>query len=302
MRCGWVCSGNMVTRKWYSTATHPFIYYVNGSFLEADKAFVHIRDLGILRGYGCFDYFRTYNGKPFNLIQNVHRLRNSCKIIDLDFPWSDDGISSIILQTLQRNEGKNELEKGIRVVVSGGIATNNINPDGEPTLAVLVENVPAPPEICYTHGAKVVTVKMGRLYPTSKTTNYIPAIIAQKQALKLGGVEAVYVSNNFVQEGTTSNIFAFYGNTLATPDGDILQGRTRAELIAVAKNQFDLQLRPISYENLLEADEVFLTSATKRVLPIVDVDGKSIGDGKVGKNTKALMKMFDEVCYKACPL
>jgi len=291
------------SRKCFSTTgaptqTKPFIYYVNGQFSEADKSSVNVRDLAILRVYGCFDYLRTYNGKPFHLLRNVQRLRNSCKIIELDFPWTDQELSDIILQTLDRNRDNGFPEKGIRVVVSGGVSSNNIIPDGKPTLAVMIEAPSNAPENLYFDGAKVVTIVMGRLFPTAKTINYIPAIIAQKKSKKAGGIEAIYVNEGYVQEGTTSNIFAFFGDKLVTPSGEILLGLTRAAVIEVAKGKFEVEICPLRYEQLLKADEVFITSANRRVLPVVDVDGKSIGNGKPGKNTKVLMKMFDEVCYK----
>jgi len=272
------------------------IYHVNGTYQESQKTTLSVRDMAITRGFGCFDFLRTYNGQPITLQRNVQRLRNSCNIISLTFPWSDQEISSIILETLGRNQHINS-EKGIRIIVSGGLSSN-ILPEGSSSLVVIVEPLKPLPQENYDLGAKIITVEMSRVFPIAKTTNYITAVVAQKKAISEGGVEAVYVSSGLVKEGTTSNIFAFFGDTLVTPpDGDILPGITRATIAEEARKKFKVEFRQIPKEKLYEANEVFLSSTIKRILPIVDIDGRKIGTGKPGKNTKIIMEMFDIICY-----
>jgi len=278
-------------------ANSTYVYYVNGTYQEVEQSSLNVRDLSILRGFGCFDYFRTYNDQPITIHRNVKRLRSSCNLISLPFPWTDQEVTNIILETLRRNQHITS-EKGIRIVVSGGISSSNVIPEGSSSLVVMVE----PPLIIdkekYINGAKVITVEMSRIYPTAKTINYITAVIAQKKAKSEGAIEAIYVSSGMIQEATTSNIFAFFGDTLVTPpDGDILPGITRELVVEEARKKFKVEFRQIPKEKLYEADEIFITSSNKRVLPIVDVDGRKIGTGKPGNNTKIIMQMFDNICY-----
>lgn len=279
------------------------VYYVNGRFVPVNEAFVSVRDLGILRGYGCFDYFRTYNGVPVTLTRNIQRLRNSCTIIGLELPWSDSELASIINQTLERNRSPSNTEYDVRVVATGGTSSSNIIPDGKPTLVVMVQPLKPLPTELVSRGCKVITVELPRLFPNAKTTNYIPAIIAQKRALKENALEAIYLLNNNVQEGTTSNVFMFFGNTLVTtPQQDILPGITRDIVIQLAKKNFSIEVRSVSKQEFLKADEVFLTAANKRIVPVVKVDDTTIGQGIPGRNTRVLMNLFDEFCFSNAKL
>lgn len=278
------------------------IYYVNGEYVPANKAVVSVRDLGILRGFGCFDYFRTYNGQPMTIQKNISRLRNSCSTIQLDLPWTDDQLRDIITETLRRNQGTSPIgEYDVRIVVSGGVSASNIIPEGKPTLVVMVGALKPVNPGPYVNGAKIITVDMARLFPKAKTTNYVSAIMAQKLAAQQGAIEAVYLHNNHVQEGTTSNIFAFFGNTLVTPSGDILPGITRELILQLAKTKFVVEVRPIHRSELLQADEVFVSAANKRVIPIVTVDDRTIANGKPGPNTRVIMQLFDAECKVQSP-
>src|SRR5262245_12790903 len=127
------------------------IFYINGHYIPEDQAVLPVRDLSILRGYGAFDYLRTYGGQPYRLEANLARLRKSCEILELPLPWSDAELTEIIQETLRRNAGTAE-EFSIRLVVTGGVSSSNILPDAEPTLAVLVQPMKEFPEDYYKKG------------------------------------------------------------------------------------------------------------------------------------------------------
>jgi branched-chain amino acid aminotransferase len=277
------------------------IFYINGNYVPEDQAVLPVRDLSILRGYGAFDYLRTYGGQPYRLEANLARLRKSCEILELPLIWSDEELTALILETLRRNAGTAE-EFSIRLVVTGGISTNNILPDGKPSLAVLVQPVKDFPAESYEKGIKIISVELHRLFPDAKSTLYTPAILAQKRAKEQGALEALYTdAAGNVLEATTSNIFAFFGNTLVTPpleDGTILPGVTRMTILELAQDYFTVEIRPLSYAELLKADEAFLTSANKEVMPVVQVDEHQIGDGQVGEGSKQLLSAFRERVYK----
>ncbi|MEM6529888.1 MAG: aminotransferase class IV [Chloroflexota bacterium] len=269
------------------------IYYVNGDYVAAEGAHIPVTDLAILRGYGVFDFFRTYGGQPIQLERNIQRLRNSANVIELDVPWSDDEIADVVMETVRRNGFD---EANIRIIVTGGDSPDFITPQDEPRLLVYVEPLKALPDWWYTSGVKVVTVKEERQMPLAKSLNYIQAIVAQKRARKAGAVEALYVDReDNVREGTTTNAFAFYGDdTVVTPNVDILPGITRGRVLEVLSRRYRVVERALPYEEVLRADEMVITAANKQVVPVVQLDGHVFGDGTVGPHSKQLMDDFRE--------
>jgi len=278
------------------------IFYVNGNYVDEADAVIHVRDLSVLRGYGAFDYLRTYGQHPFRMDKNLARLRRSCEILELHYPWTDEELAEIVLETLHRNvETGDSDEYSIRLVVTGGISSSNITPDGAPTLIVLVQPFTPPPAEWYDNGAKIITVELNRLFPDAKSTLYTPAILAQRRAREQGGIEALYKDDEGnILEATTSNIFAFFGNTLVTPPTahNILPGITRMTTLEIAAGHFDVQERILSYQELIDADETFLSSANKEVMPIVQIDEHTIGNGRPGEGTQQLMALFKELTQK----
>jgi branched-chain amino acid aminotransferase len=276
------------------------VFYINGEYVTEDAATLNVRDLSILRGYGAFDFLRTYGGQPFRLDKNIERLRCSCELLELEVPWSNDEIHTIVLETLRLNQHESD-EFNIRLIVTGGVSSDNITPDGEPSLIVLIQPAKLPPATWYENGVKVITVHSDRILPASKSIMYTPAIVAQKQARKVGGVEALYKdARDNVLEGTTVNVFAIVGNTLITPpaDGRILPGITRMTILDLAREHYTIEERDLPYSELLVADEVFITAANKQVVPVVTVDDHTIADGKVGEGTQHIMALFAELTAK----
>lgn len=278
------------------------IFYVNGAYVPDDQAMLSVRDLSVLRGYGAFDYLRTYGTQPFRLDKNLARLRRSCEILELDYPWADNELTDIVLETLNRNIALEDSDEySIRLVVTGGISSSNITPDGEPSLIVLVQPFSPLADEYYTKGSKIITVDLSRLYPDAKSTLYTPAILGQRRAREQGAIEALYKDDEgHILEATTSNLFAFFGNTLVTPPtaDQILPGITRMTTLEIAEEHFTVEERALSYDELLAADEVFITSANKEVCPIVQVDDTTIGDGTVGEGTQQLMALFHTLTRK----
>jgi len=268
------------------------IYYIDGSFVPSDKAVIPVDDLAVLRGFGVFDLVRTYGGKPFFLKEHIERLRHSATEIGLHFPWSTEKLLAIVLETLRRNSQK---ESNIRMVVTGGSSPDFMTPQNNPRLLVLVSPIPVLPETWYSKGVKIITRITERFKPGIKSINYIPATVVLKEARQHGAVEAVYLDRQgFVLEGTTSNIFAFKGEKLITPGRDILAGITRQVVLDAAGEIFSIDIRDISREELLSSDELFITGTNKGVVPVIQVDKTTIGNGKPGPLTRRLIKKLAE--------
>ncbi len=273
------------------------IYYISGEYVSADEAVLPATDLSVLRGFGAFDYLRTYNGQPFRLRSNIERLRRSSALIGLEYEWSDDEIYDIVLETLARNDHD---DSNIRLVVTGGISPDNITPGGEPRLMVMVTPVKPLPQTWYTDGIKVVTYAMERYIPGAKSTNYIPAIMAQRYARERNAIEALYMDRyGNVTEGSTTNVFAFYGDTMVTPAIDLLPGITRGVILELTQPVYHVEIRNLPLQELLRADEVMITASNKRVVPVVQVNDTEIGNGQVGEHVQHVMQLFDAETYKS---
>jgi branched-chain amino acid aminotransferase len=266
------------------------IFYIDGEFVRSDDAAIPAGDLAVLRGYGVFDFMRTYGGKPFHLDAHLRRLERSAQLIDLPLPLPLETIRQITLETLARN---NYPESNVRIVVTGGTTDDNITPNGGARLLVMVTPLKPLPEAWYRDGIKVITTRADRYLPEAKTLNYIPAILALKQARQQGAVDALYVnSQGHVLEGTTTNVFAFLGDRLITPGSGVLWGITRQTVLELASDRFQVEVGTLPLVDLLRADEVFVSSSNKEVCPVRQVDDHLIGAGVPGPRTQFLMEQF----------
>lgn len=268
------------------------IYYVNGKFVPASQGSLPLHDLAIVRGYGVFDVLRTYNRVMFRLRDHVLRLQNSAQSIGIRMPWSVEQIEDLVRQTHDRNSFDNA---AIRIVVTGGVSSDLMTPDGTPGLVIMLSPVKSPSTEEYSRGCKVKTVVMARERPTVKSLNYIGAIKAVEEVKKEGAVEAVYrTADGEVTEGTRANFFIFIGRKLITPREGVLLGITRKAVLELARDEFEVFEEPVRYDELRKADEAFLTSTTKEILPVTRVDDITIGTGKPGPNTLRLLALFRE--------
>lgn len=270
------------------------VYYVKGEYVDAASATLPVGDLGIVRGYGVFDLGRTYGRTPFRLREHIARLQRSAAQIDLALPWSAEELEAIALETLARNPEIHDA--AIRIVVTGGESASYLMPEEKPSLFVMVTPLNLPSQAIFDSGANLITVQGDRFLPTVKSINYIGAIVALKRAKQAGAVEALYVSaDGSITECTTSNFFAFKGDTLITPEKGVLDGITRAAALEVADDLYRIEYRNLRYDELAEVDEAFITSTTKEILPIVRVDEIVIGDGVPGARTQRLMAMLHKL-------
>ncbi len=267
------------------------IYYVDGQFVEEDKAVISVKDITVLRGFGVFDFLITYNKRPFRLMQHVERLQNSASHIGLEIKMSSGEICTITEETVQRNIHHNE--SNIRLVYTGGIAADGVTPEGNGHLMVMVTPKHELPDWWYTNGVKIITVDMERFIPGAKSTNYLSAVYALGLARQQNAVESIYVDReNRLLEGTTTNIFLIQGNKMITSEKDILPGVTRSVMLELAESQFEVEIRDIDKDELSNAEEVFITASNKEVVPVVTIDNLTIGDGKPGPKTRQMMQLF----------
>jgi branched-chain amino acid aminotransferase len=267
-------------------------YYINNEFVSAESATITVNDMGLLRGYGVFDFMRTYGGKPFYLDGHVKRLVRSATLIGLTVPWSEQEIIDITMETLGRNDHK---ESNVRIVITGGVSPDSITPQGNSQLMVMITPLHGLPPAWYTEGVKVITTHVERFMPDAKTTNYIPGILALENARKQDAVESIYVDRHGnLLEGTTTNFYAFIDNKLVTPATGMLPGITRKVILELADGVFDVEMRDIKKDEIRLMDEAFLSASNKEIVPVTEIDCVTIGDGKPGKQTQKLRELFNE--------
>lgn len=266
---------------------HRFCYY-NGKIVPTNSVGIPLNDVGILRGYGVFDYLRTYGREPFLFREHYRRFVNSAKMLGLEVPLSEQEMRKVIEMLLRKNKAR---DCAVRMVLTGGVSPNGTD-YADPNCYILTEDLKAIPAVLCEKGAKLITHEHDRQFKEAKTTNYLTYLRLQKKVAHAGAVEVLYLFDGKVRECATSNFFIFRGDTLVTPQKDVLMGMTRNCVVALAKNDYKVQERDITLQEMRRADEAFITATNKEIIPIVRIDGKKVGTGKVGARTRALMDSF----------
>jgi len=264
-------------------------YFFQNKIREAKEVRLDPNDLGFLRGYGVFDFLRTFNKKPFLLKEHLQRFKNSSKLLNIPLPKSLKELASIIGKLLLKNNFK---ETTIRLVLTGGIGKDSLTPQEKPTLIIFAEPLHSFPAEYYRKGIKLITLEHQRENPSAKTLNY-SCLLQKKPKMNLARAqEVLYTKDGHVLECSTSNIFLFKNNTLITPKDNILIGTTRNLVLKLAKKEFKTKERKIKIKEIREADEIFITATIKEIMPVVKINNFRIGNGRVGQNTKALTKLL----------
>ena len=280
------------------------IVNVNGRIADAEHAVVSVFDHGFLYGEGVYETLRTYNGQPFLFDRHMRRLRNSAGMMSLNVPVPDAELERRFLETMRAaGLGENGEEAYIRLLVTRGVGDLSYDPAAcaEPTFVVIVKKQVDLPPAAYEEGVPVViatTVRNhpGTVSPMIKSNNLLNNALAGQEAIRKGAFEAVM--RNFrgdLAELTTSNLFVVEDGAALTPplESGLLPGITRAFLFEIgAAEGIPVREQILRDEDLFGADESFLTSTTREIVPIVSVDGRRIGDGSPGRVTRGLLSAF----------
>ncbi len=272
-------------------------WYIDGRWVHPDDATISINDIAVLRGYSVFESLRTYHRRPFHLNEHLTRLYRSAVLIEMTIPLSSAQIADVIREIIARNVYRHA---SIRLLVTGGVSQDGILPSGIPTLVVMITQLGERDMERFARGCKLITTQLQRTSPEAKTANYIAAVRALKEAVRRDAEDALFVNERrHVLEATRSNFFIFRGDTLITPRKGILIGITRNVVLELARGRFAVEERPIMLEELALADEAFITSSSKEITPVVQIDDLVIGDGKPGLRTYELEQCFIEMVEQA---
>jgi branched-chain amino acid aminotransferase len=277
---------------------------VNGQISAERDAVISVFDHGFLYGEGIYETLRTYNGRLFLYDRHMRRMRNSGRLIDLALPFTDDELAAHIRDTITAAK-LDHAEAYVRVLVTRGIGelTYDLKATPKPSWVIIVKPLVPPAAEVYDRGVKVVLVDVVRNHPQSlnpmiKSNNLMNSALAAQQAQKRGGFEAVMRNyRGELTECTQSNLFIVKNGVAFTPplESGLLPGITREFVFELGRDAgIDVREQVLRDDDLFGADEAFLTSTTREVLPIVTVDERTVGNGSPGPVTLKLLKAFRE--------
>lgn len=277
---------------------------VNGRVYDKEHAVIPVFDHGFLYGEGIYETLRTYHGQPFLFDRHMRRLRASASMIHLDVPISDAEIAARFRTTMEAaGLGRDGHEAYLRILVTRGVGELTYDPAACPVPSVVIiakPHVDAPPE-AYDQGVTVALVDIVRNHPGSvnpiiKSNNLLNNAMAMQQAYRRGAFEGVMRNyRGELTECTTANLFVVRGGAALTPpmNAGLLGGLTREFVFEVGKDVgIEVREAVLRDEDLFTADEAFLTSTTREIVPIVRVDERIIGAGRPGPVTRSLLDGF----------
>ena len=276
---------------------------VNGRMFDQEHATVSVFDHGFLYGEGVYETLRTYNGQPFLFDRHMRRLRRSAEMLALNIPLTNEQIQTRFTETMAAAALRGEAY--IRILVTRGVGELTYDPAAcpDPSIVVIVKPHVMPPAEAFTRGVRVSLVPVMRNHPSSvnpliKSNNLLNNALAMQHAVRQGAFEGVMRNyRGELAELTQSNLFVVKRGVALTPpvEAGLLPGITREFLFEVgAEHGIAVQESVLRDEDLIGADEAFLTSTTRELVPIVEVDGRLIGSGAPGPVTQALLQRFRE--------
>ena len=261
--------------------------YHQGEIIPLENAFLHISDLSVQRGYGIFDFFKLQQGVPLFLDDYLHRFYESARLMHLPVPLTAAELKNVLYQLFAKNQLP---DSGVKMILTGGYS-----PDGYqlavPNLIITQHPLTLPSADQAQQGIKIITHSYIRDLAAAKTINYSTGIRLQQQIREQGADDVLYHQNGVITEFPRSNFFIVTpDNRVLTPAQDVLKGITRKNVLAVASKKYRAAEGIVTLADIAQAKEAFTTSTTKRILPIVQVDGHLIGDGKPGAVTLDLLQ------------
>lgn len=277
--------------------------YIDGEMCDEADAKVSVFDHGLLYGDGVFEGIRFYNGRVFRMEEHMERLWESAHSICIDIPMSRRELDKALLETIRQND----LRDGyVRLIVTRGVGNLGLNPIQckRPSIIIIASTIALYPEEVYRRGLTVVTVATRRMGPATlnpaiKSLNYLNNVLARIEANLANADEALMLNDaGNVAECTADNVFIVKRGQIMTPPitAGALRGITRSVVFDIAKELGIKITEPdLTRHDLYIADEAFLTGTAAEVIPMVRVDGRTIGNGEPGAITTRTIARFREL-------
>ncbi len=274
--------------------------YLDGQLVDKADAKISVFDHGLLYGDGIFEGIRLYEGNIFRLEEHLERFEFSAKALMMDMPWSREEISKAVCDSCRANGLKDGY---IRLIATRGIGDLGLSPWScpKPSLIVIADTIALYPPEHYEKGLKIVTVPTRRMNPAAlspaiKSLNYLNNIMAKMEARQFGALEAIMLNDQgLVAECTGDNIFIVQRGKILTPSAQqgILKGITRDAIFDIVEGLgYTIGEHELTRYDVWNAEEVFLTGTGAEVIPVVALDGRTIGNGTPGAIFKNILEAF----------
>jgi D-alanine transaminase len=271
------------------------VVYLNGAFLPAEAACISPLDRGFLFGDGIYEVIPSYQGSFFLLDAHMERLRRSLHELRLPEPHVDQGWSGLVGKLLELNPGA---DRSVYLQVTRGAAPRDhaFPANVVATVFAMVSAIAPPRPDLGERGIATISLpdeRWGRC--DIKSVALLPNVLARQRAAEQGAVEAILLRDGMLTEGAASNVFVVHDGVVVTPplDHGILPGITRRFLLAVLRDQgWTCREEPVAEPDLRSADEVWLTSSTKEILPVTSLDGQPLGEGRPGPLWRRALETF----------
>ncbi len=274
--------------------------FIGDKLVDEKDAVVSVFDHGLLYGDGVFEGIRAYNGRVFLLDEHIDRLYDSAKAIALEIPMDKGQLSQAVVDTCKAND----ITDGyIRLVITRGKGTLGLNPYlcDKAEIIIIAAKIQLYPQELYDNGLKIVTVGTVRnhseaINPRVKSLNYLNNVMAKIEAINAGCMECLMLNTQGqVAEASGDNVFAIKNGVITTPPSwcGALEGLTRNKVMDIARNcGYEVRENVMARYDLYVADEVFLTGTAAEIISVVDIDKRTIGDGKPGSITQELSALY----------
>ena len=279
----------------------PSTVMIDGSLVSPERAVVSVFDRGFLYGDSVFESLRTYGGKPFDLDLHLARLERSAARVFIPLPIALGVLDREVRQAIAAHPS---LERYVRLTLTRGVGRSlGLDPElaDTPLRVITVTDLTPPSPALYEHGIRAISYRIERASDAvavadAKVGNYLLAVLAMRAARAAGAQEALLeAANGDVLEGTTSNVFAVFRGKLQTPpeSAAILPGITRAHVLSLAHAAgLPVELRTLAKAELAGADEMFICSSIRELVPVVNLDGHPVGSAVPGPVTRELLRRY----------
>ncbi len=270
--------------------------YLNGELVPLERATVSVLDRGFIFGDGVYEVIPVYGRQPFRLAEHLSRLQASMDGIRLANPYSTEAWTKLIGNLIDQHEWS---EQSVYIQVTRGAAPRNhaFPKDAKPTVFIMTGPLSVPSREEKEQGVDAITLNDYRWIRCNiKSTALLANCLLKQAAVEAGCAEAILLRDGFLTEGSSTNIFVVKGNVLLTPPKShlILPGITYDVVIELARaHGMPLEVRPVSESEVRSADELWLTSSSKEVLAITELDGKPVANGKPGLLYKKMLGYFE---------
>lgn len=266
------------------------IGFKNGQFCALKEITIKVDAIGPGRAYAVYEFCRVHKGRVFYGDRHLDRFFHSILLMKLNIGYSRENLESIIEEIIEKNKA---LDFFLKIYAFPEIM---IRKDTLTPLYILPVEIPPFPDEIYQTGATLIMKDYLRFLPEAKSTNYTASVFWQHEMDKTGAIDVLYKHKNRILECSRGNIFVVKDGTLITPEQNILKGITRSIVMDIFRSEgLPFHTRQIKTNELMSADEIFITSTTKLVMPVVRINKHTVNGGKPGPLSLKISEKYKDL-------